>query len=52
MSHGLELSDMERDPKIQVTIDGCDEADADLTLIKGDTFYTHLKKEKIGANSI
>jgi len=35
VSHGLELSDMERDPKIQVTIDGCDEADADLTLIKG-----------------
>ena len=27
---------MERDSHIQVTIDGCDEADADLNLIKGE----------------
>jgi len=33
--HGLVLSDLETDPKIDVTIDGCDEADSELTLIKG-----------------
>jgi len=33
--HGLVLSDLETDPRIDVTIDGCDEADTDLTLIKG-----------------
>ena len=27
---------MERDSHIQVTIDGCDEADTDLNLIKGE----------------
>ena len=35
VSHGLELSDLEREPRIEVTIDGCDEADTDLSLIKG-----------------
>lgn len=35
VEHGLELSDMEREPRVEVTIDGCDEADTDLTLIKG-----------------
>jgi len=35
INHGLQLSDMERDSRIQVTIDGCDEADGDLNLIKG-----------------
>ena len=35
MSHGLELSDLEREPRIEVTIDGCDEADTQLSLIKG-----------------
>jgi len=35
INHGLQLSDMERDSHIQVTIDGCDEADTDLNLIKG-----------------
>lgn len=34
-SHGLVLSDLETDPRICVTIDGCDEADSRLTLIKG-----------------
>jgi len=33
--HGLVLSDLETDPRIDVTIDGCDEADDALTLIKG-----------------
>lgn len=33
--HGLVLSDLETDPRIDVTIDGCDEADTELTLIKG-----------------
>ena len=36
INHGLQLSDMERDSHIQVTIDGCDEADGDLNLIKGE----------------
>jgi len=36
INHGLQLSDMERDSHIQVTIDGCDEADTDLNLIKGE----------------
>ena len=35
VSHGLELSDLEMEPRIEVTIDGCDEADTDLSLIKG-----------------
>jgi len=35
MQHGLVLGDLEIDTKIDVTIDGCDEADKDLTLIKG-----------------
>jgi len=35
MKHGLVLGDLETDLKIDVTIDGCDEADKDLTLIKG-----------------
>ena len=33
--HGLVLSDLETDVRIDVTIDGCDEADSGLTLIKG-----------------
>jgi len=32
---GLVLSDLERESQVDVTIDGCDEADDDLTLIKG-----------------
>ena len=32
---GLELTDLERDSKCSVTIDGADEADRELTLIKG-----------------
>ena len=35
VTHGLELTDLEREPRIDITIDGCDEADRDLTLIKG-----------------
>merc|ERR1711892_740451 len=35
LQHGLVLGDLETDERIDVTIDGCDEADADLTLIKG-----------------
>ena len=35
MQHGLVLGDLEIDTTIDVTIDGCDEADKDLTLIKG-----------------
>lgn len=35
VSNGLTLTDFERDPRCSVTIDGCDEADLDLTLIKG-----------------
>ena len=35
MANGLELSDLEREPRIEVTIDGCDEADTQLSLIKG-----------------
>jgi len=34
-SAGLVLADLENQPSIDVTIDGCDEADGDLTLIKG-----------------
>ena len=34
LQHGLQLSDLEREGKCDVTIDGCDEADANLTLIK------------------
>eukprot|EP00092_Neocalanus_flemingeri_P067356 GFUD01082197.1.p1 GENE.GFUD01082197.1~~GFUD01082197.1.p1 ORF type:complete len:337 (-),score=88.59 GFUD01082197.1:9-1019(-) len=35
LQHGLVLGDLEIEGKIDVTIDGCDEADRDLTLIKG-----------------
>jgi len=35
MQHGLILGDLEIDTDIDVTIDGCDEADINLTLIKG-----------------
>ena len=35
MANGLELTDLEREPRIEVTIDGCDEADTQLSLIKG-----------------
>ncbi|XP_049596021.1 ribose-5-phosphate isomerase [Syngnathus scovelli] len=33
--HGLMLSDLDRHPELDVAIDGADEVDADLTLIKG-----------------
>ncbi|XP_023322017.1 ribose-5-phosphate isomerase [Eurytemora carolleeae] len=32
---GLNLSDLERESQIDITIDGCDESDVNLTLIKG-----------------
>lgn len=35
LQHGLTLSDLERHPELDVAIDGADEVDADLTLIKG-----------------
>jgi len=35
LQHGLVLGDLEIDERIDVTIDGCDEADKDLVLIKG-----------------
>ena len=35
LSHGLVLSDLECEGRIDVTIDGCDEADSNLCLIKG-----------------
>eukprot|EP00092_Neocalanus_flemingeri_P107759 GFUD01138320.1.p1 GENE.GFUD01138320.1~~GFUD01138320.1.p1 ORF type:complete len:335 (+),score=92.76 GFUD01138320.1:1660-2664(+) len=35
LQHGLVLGDLEIEGRIDVTIDGCDEADRDLTLIKG-----------------
>ncbi|XP_047248874.1 ribose-5-phosphate isomerase [Girardinichthys multiradiatus] len=35
LQHGLTLSDLERHPELDVAIDGADEVDAELTLIKG-----------------
>ncbi|XP_061781126.1 ribose-5-phosphate isomerase [Nerophis lumbriciformis] len=35
LQHGLVLSDLDRHPELDVAIDGADEVDADLTLIKG-----------------
>lgn len=35
LQHGLALSDLDRHPQLDVAIDGADEVDADLTLIKG-----------------
>ncbi|XP_027857424.1 ribose-5-phosphate isomerase isoform X1 [Xiphophorus couchianus] len=35
LQHGLALSDLERHPELDVAIDGADEVDAELTLIKG-----------------
>jgi len=35
LSNKLTLTDLEQDPEIDVTIDGCDEADKNLTVIKG-----------------
>ncbi|XP_014914041.1 ribose-5-phosphate isomerase [Poecilia latipinna] len=35
LQHGLALSDLERHPELDVAIDGADEVDAQLTLIKG-----------------
>nr|XP_020459881.1 ribose-5-phosphate isomerase [Monopterus albus] len=35
LQHGLTLSDLDRHPELDVAIDGADEVDADLTLIKG-----------------
>ncbi|XP_051942442.1 ribose-5-phosphate isomerase [Hippocampus zosterae] len=35
LKHGLMLSDLDRNPELDVAIDGADEVDADLTLIKG-----------------
>ncbi|RVE56948.1 hypothetical protein OJAV_G00211370 [Oryzias javanicus] len=35
LQHGLTLSDLDRHPELDVAIDGADEVDAELTLIKG-----------------
>lgn len=35
LQHGLTLSDLDRHPEIDLAIDGADEVDADLNLIKG-----------------
>jgi len=35
IENNLELSDLERTPELDLAIDGADEVDADLTLIKG-----------------
>ncbi|KAM3595047.1 uncharacterized protein V6R79_017595 [Siganus canaliculatus] len=35
LQHGLTLSDLDRHPELDVAIDGADEVDEDLTLIKG-----------------
>uniref|UniRef100_A0A3B1JDM0 ribose-5-phosphate isomerase n=1 Tax=Astyanax mexicanus TaxID=7994 RepID=A0A3B1JDM0_ASTMX len=35
LKHGLSLSDLDRHPELDVAIDGADEVDASLTLIKG-----------------
>uniref|UniRef100_A0A3P8PN73 Ribose-5-phosphate isomerase n=1 Tax=Astatotilapia calliptera TaxID=8154 RepID=A0A3P8PN73_ASTCA len=35
LQHGLTLSDLDRHPELDVAIDGADEVDKDLTLIKG-----------------
>ncbi|XP_077587341.1 ribose-5-phosphate isomerase [Stigmatopora nigra] len=35
LQHGLMLSDLDRHPELDIAIDGADEVDADLTLIKG-----------------
>ncbi|KAM8833237.1 ribose-5-phosphate isomerase [Synchiropus picturatus] len=35
LQHGLTLSDLDRHPELDVAIDGADEVDGDLTLIKG-----------------
>lgn len=35
LQHGLSLSDLDRHPELDVAIDGADEVDAHLTLIKG-----------------
>ncbi|XP_074516958.1 ribose-5-phosphate isomerase [Sebastes fasciatus] len=35
VQHGLTLSDLDRHPELDVVIDGADEVDGDLTLIKG-----------------
>uniref|UniRef100_A0A8C5I4E1 Ribose-5-phosphate isomerase n=1 Tax=Gouania willdenowi TaxID=441366 RepID=A0A8C5I4E1_GOUWI len=35
LQHGLTLSDLDRHPELDVAIDGADEVDSDLTLIKG-----------------
>lgn len=35
LQHSLTLSDLDRHPQLDVAIDGADEVDADLTLIKG-----------------
>ncbi|XP_016003262.1 ribose-5-phosphate isomerase isoform X3 [Rousettus aegyptiacus] len=35
LQHGLTLSDLDRHPEIDIAIDGADEVDADLNLIKG-----------------
>ena len=37
--NGLILSDLEQDPVLDVTIDGADEADEQLTLIKGKQMF-------------
>ena len=41
-SNGLQLTTLEEDPVLDVTIDGADEADAHLTCIKGNLSVTRL----------
>ena len=40
--NGLTLASLEEEPALDVTIDGADEADQDLTLIKGQFLTDHL----------
>jgi len=41
-SNGLQLTTLEEDPVLDVTIDGADEADAHLTCIKGNHVVANL----------
>ena len=49
MKYGLALSDLERDPELDVAIDGADEVDSALNLIKGGGGC--LTQEKIVASA-
>ena len=42
VEHGLVLSDLEITPKLDVAIDGADEVDSDLTLIKVHSLFIYL----------